>query len=166
MSASKAPPQGASGSADSGAPVTTVGGALAGTATPVPVTDPAQMSAALAAMRQQGERWRNYAYLLERIRQARNLNELNFSLANEVWQLFPYTQGFVWQVRGTGSQLRTVSGLAQLAGDSPDLYNGNASGVRENDRHLQDEFESFTDRCGIERVRAGVRGEQYRRPPT
>ena len=119
MSGSKALPQGASGDAGSGAPAPTAAGALASTATPVPVTDPAQMSAALAAMRQQGERWRNYAYLLERIRQARNLNELTFSLANEVWQLFPYTQGFVWQLRGTGSQLRTVSGLAQLAGDSP-----------------------------------------------
>ena len=109
MSGSKALPQGASGDAGSGAPAPTAAGALASTATPVPVTDPAQMSAALAAMRQQGERWRNYAYLLERIRQARNLNELTFSLANEVWQLFPYTQGFVWQLRGTGSQLRTVS---------------------------------------------------------
>ncbi|MGH1357306.1 MAG: efflux RND transporter periplasmic adaptor subunit [Burkholderiaceae bacterium] len=78
-----------------------------------------QIAAALSAVRQQGEVWRHYAYLLERVRQVRSAKELSFSLANEVWQLLPYHQGFVWRLRANGPRLTTVSGLAKLGEDSP-----------------------------------------------
>lgn len=78
-----------------------------------------QLAAALGAMRQQGEAWRHYAYLLERIGRVPNVNELSFSLANEVWQLFPYNQAFVWVMRGDKPRLHTVSGLSKLGEDSP-----------------------------------------------
>lgn len=80
---------------------------------------PDQIAAALAAVRRQGEQWRQYAYLLERVRQTRSAKELCFSLANEVWQLMPYHQGFVWRTRAGKPKLTTVSGLAKLGEDSP-----------------------------------------------
>ncbi len=80
---------------------------------------PDQIAAALAAVRRQGEQWRHFAYLLERVRQVRSAKELCFSLANEVWQLMPYHQGFVWRGRAGKPKLTTVSGLAKLGEDSP-----------------------------------------------
>jgi len=88
----------------------------AGTSAPL---DPTKVGAALAAIRQQGEVWRQYAYLLERVRRTRNLKELQFSLANEVYQLFPYTQSYLWRMKTGKSRLTTVSGLAKLGEDSP-----------------------------------------------
>ena len=80
---------------------------------------PKQVAATLQAARAQADAWRVYAHLQERARSAKELPELLFSLANEMYQLFPYTQGFVWQLRGKQLKLRTVSGLAQLGEDSP-----------------------------------------------
>lgn len=61
----------------------------------------------------------NYTVLEERAREAASLAELIFSIANETWQLLPYRQGMVWSVQGRVSKLRMVSGLAQLAEDTP-----------------------------------------------
>lgn len=93
-------------------------GVAAATSSTAPL-DPARVGAALAAIRQQGESWRQYAYLLERVRRTRNLKELHFSLANEVYQLFPYTQSYVWRLKAGKPRLTTVSGLAKLGEDSP-----------------------------------------------
>ena len=60
-----------------------------------------------------------FIQLEERARGARTVPELIFSLANEPWQLAPYRQGIVWQFRDDKPRLRIVSGLAQLAEDSP-----------------------------------------------
>ncbi len=57
--------------------------------------------------------------LEERARAARTVPELIFSIANEPWQLANYRQGIVWQLRDGSPKLRIVSGLAQLAEDSP-----------------------------------------------
>ncbi|MFK7964435.1 MAG: efflux RND transporter periplasmic adaptor subunit [Burkholderiaceae bacterium] len=81
--------------------------------------DTAKVGAALTAIRQQSEVWRQYAYLLERVRRTNNLKELQFSLANEVYQLFPYTQSHVWRLKGNKPRLAAVSGLAKLGEDSP-----------------------------------------------
>jgi biotin carboxyl carrier protein len=80
---------------------------------------PKQVAATLQAARAQADAWRVYAHLQERARSANELPELLFSLANEMYQLFPYTQGFVWQHRAKQPRLRAVSGLAQLGEDSP-----------------------------------------------
>jgi multidrug resistance efflux pump len=61
----------------------------------------------------------NYTLLEERARAASTVPELLFSIANEVWQLFPYRQAIVWSTEGRKPRLRIVSGLAQLAEDSP-----------------------------------------------
>src|SRR5690606_1784567 len=60
-----------------------------------------------------------YAHLQERARAARGLRELWFTIANETWQLLPYTQAYLWQLDGGPARLRTAAGLAQLAEDSP-----------------------------------------------
>ena len=60
-----------------------------------------------------------YAHLQERTRAAKTLRELWFTMANETYQLFPYRQGFIWQLDGGQARLRAVSGLAQLADESP-----------------------------------------------
>lgn len=60
-----------------------------------------------------------YAHLQERARAARSLRELWFTMANETWQLVPYTQAYLWQTDGGRARLRTVAGLAQLGEDSP-----------------------------------------------
>lgn len=60
-----------------------------------------------------------YAHLQERARAARSLRELWFTIANETWQLLPYSQAYLWQTDGGAARLRTVAGLAQLAEDSP-----------------------------------------------
>jgi multidrug resistance efflux pump len=60
-----------------------------------------------------------YAHLQERTRAAKNLRDLWFTIANETFQLFPYRQGFVWQLDGGKPRLRAVSGLAQLGDESP-----------------------------------------------
>ncbi|MFT3802450.1 MAG: HlyD family efflux transporter periplasmic adaptor subunit [Burkholderiaceae bacterium] len=60
-----------------------------------------------------------YIHLEERARAARDTAELMFCIANEPWRLFPYRQGLVWSIRDGRARLRTVSGLAQLAEDSP-----------------------------------------------
>lgn len=57
--------------------------------------------------------------LEERARAARTVPELIFSIANEPWQLVGYRQGIVWQLSDGRPRLRIVSGLAQLADDSP-----------------------------------------------
>lgn len=55
-----------------------------------------------------------------RVREARRVEELAFTIANETWQLLPYRQAFVWLADARGrDRLATVSGLAQLAEDSP-----------------------------------------------
>lgn len=59
-----------------------------------------------------------YAHLQERARAARGLRELWFTIANETWQLLPYTQAYLWQLDGGPARLRTAAGLAQLAEDS------------------------------------------------
>ena len=61
----------------------------------------------------------HYMHLEERARAARSLPELIFCIANEPWQLFPFRQGLVWTLREDRPRLRIVSGLAQLAEDSP-----------------------------------------------
>jgi multidrug resistance efflux pump len=55
-----------------------------------------------------------------RVREAKRVEELAFTIANETWQIAPYRQAFVW-LRGGGdrSRLACVSGLAQLGEDSP-----------------------------------------------
>lgn len=60
-----------------------------------------------------------YAHLQERARAARSLRELWFTMANETWQLLPYSQAYLWQADGGAPRLRTAAGLAQLAEDSP-----------------------------------------------
>lgn len=60
-----------------------------------------------------------YAHLQERARAARSLRELWFTIANETWQLLPYSQAYLWQADGGAPRLRTAAGLAQLAEDSP-----------------------------------------------
>lgn len=60
-----------------------------------------------------------YAHLQERTRAAKTLRDLWFTIANETYQLFPYRQGFVWQLDGAKARLRAVSGLAQLGDESP-----------------------------------------------
>ncbi len=73
-----------------------------------------------AALIAQASGWRTLAALHERAREARNVAELAFVIANETWQIVPYRQGVVWRVGGTGSvRLQSVSGLAQLGEDSP-----------------------------------------------
>ena len=61
----------------------------------------------------------HYMHLEERARAARTLPELIFCIANEPWQLFPFRQGILWTLRDDQPRLRMVSGLAQLAEDSP-----------------------------------------------
>ena len=67
--------------------------------------------------------WRTLAELGERLRRARAPTELAFILANETWRLLPYRQGIVWRTTGAGrdasSRLMTVSGLANLADETP-----------------------------------------------
>lgn len=60
-----------------------------------------------------------YAHLQERARAARSMRELWFTIANETWQLLPYSQAYLWQVDGGAARLRTAAGLARLAEDSP-----------------------------------------------
>ncbi|MGB7181949.1 MAG: biotin/lipoyl-binding protein [Burkholderiaceae bacterium] len=80
---------------------------------------PEQVTATVQAARAQADAWRVYAHLQERARSAKSFPQLTFSLANEMFQLFPYIQGFVWQSMDKTPVLRTVSGLAQLGEDSP-----------------------------------------------
>jgi multidrug resistance efflux pump len=77
------------------------------------------MNAALDAAPVAAASIHNYILVEERARAAKTPAELIFSLANEPWQVFPYRQGIVWQFRGERARLRIVSGLAQLAEDSP-----------------------------------------------
>ncbi len=60
-----------------------------------------------------------YLALEERARAARTLAELQFTIANETFQLYPYRQAVLWALDDGRARLRTVSGLAQLADDSP-----------------------------------------------
>jgi multidrug efflux pump subunit AcrA (membrane-fusion protein) len=61
-----------------------------------------------------------FVHLEERARAARSVRELLFSLANESWQLLGQRQAFVWDSHAENhSRLRVVSGVAQLAEDSP-----------------------------------------------
>ena len=60
-----------------------------------------------------------FVHLEERLRAARTLAELRFSIANETFALLPYRQAFVWETDGARARLATVSGLAQLAAASP-----------------------------------------------
>jgi multidrug efflux pump subunit AcrA (membrane-fusion protein) len=60
-----------------------------------------------------------FVHLEERLRAARSVAELRFSIANETFGLFPYRQAFVWDLAGRRARLATVSGLAQLTGASP-----------------------------------------------
>ncbi len=60
-----------------------------------------------------------FVHLEERLRAARAVPELRFSIANETFGLFAYRQAFVWDLAGGAPSLATVSGLAQLSGASP-----------------------------------------------
>jgi hypothetical protein len=60
-----------------------------------------------------------FVHLEERLRAARTLAELRFSIANETFALLPYRQAFVWETDGPRARLATVSGLAQLAAGAP-----------------------------------------------
>ena len=80
--------------------------------------NPEQVKATIQAARAQADAFRVYAHLQERARTAKTLPELTFSLANEFYQLFPYTQAFVWRADDP-PRLTSVSGLAQLGEDSP-----------------------------------------------
>ena len=72
------------------------------------------------ALLAQAAAWRALSLLGERTREAGNLAELGFVIANETWQLLPYRQAIVWRSTGGGAlRLQTVSGLAQLGEDSP-----------------------------------------------
>ena len=64
--------------------------------------------------------WHALAHVTERALAARSLPELCFIAANETWQLMPYRQAVLWRMTSRDvPKLRTVSGLAQLADDSP-----------------------------------------------
>jgi multidrug resistance efflux pump len=83
-----------------------------------PSAGPASPQQAIALLTQ-AQALHNYTLLEERARSAKSVPELLFSLANETWQVMPYRQAMVWkQVQGAG-RLSTISGLAQLAEDSP-----------------------------------------------
>lgn len=60
-----------------------------------------------------------FVHLEERLRAARALPELRFSIANETHALLPFRQAFVWETDGPTARLATISGLAQLAATSP-----------------------------------------------
>jgi hypothetical protein len=60
-----------------------------------------------------------FVHLEERLRAARSVPELRFSIANETFGLFAYRQAFVWETDGPRARLVTVSGLAQLGPTSP-----------------------------------------------
>ncbi len=60
-----------------------------------------------------------YAFLEERARAAKTLPELSFSMVNESWQLAGFRQAFLWRCDTGRVRLMAVSGLAQLAEDSP-----------------------------------------------
>ncbi len=79
----------------------------------------AGLTAELAGEPDHAGHWRRYAQLVEHIARIGSVNELSFSVANEVWQIFPYRQAYVWhQTRGQ-PMLHTVSGLARLGDGSP-----------------------------------------------
>ena len=80
---------------------------------------PPQVTATVARGSTGADLWRVYAHLQERARAAGTLAELQFSLANEPWQLVHYRQGFVWSLSAGRPVLCTVSGLARLGEDSP-----------------------------------------------
>jgi hypothetical protein len=60
-----------------------------------------------------------FVHLEERLRAARSLPELRFSIANETFGLFAYRQAFVWELTAGTPRLATVSGLAQLTAAAP-----------------------------------------------
>ena len=64
--------------------------------------------------------WHALAHVSERALAAQSVPELCFIAANETWQLMPYRQAVLWRMNSRDEPtLRTVSGLAQLAEDSP-----------------------------------------------
>jgi hypothetical protein len=76
--------------------------------------------------------WRALAQLHDRALAARSLPELCFIAVNETWQLMPHRQAVLWRINSRDRpRLRTVSGLAQLAEDSP-----NTVWLRRLGRHL------------------------------
>jgi multidrug efflux pump subunit AcrA (membrane-fusion protein) len=60
-----------------------------------------------------------FVHLEERLRAARAVPELRFSIANETFGLFAYRQAFVWDLTDGTPSLATVSGLAQVVSASP-----------------------------------------------
>jgi multidrug resistance efflux pump len=74
----------------------------------------------LPADGQELRRLQSLAHLQQRAVCVGNVRELAFVVANETYQLLPYRQAFVWAQSAAGRpQLHTVSGLANLAQDSP-----------------------------------------------
>lgn len=55
----------------------------------------------------------------ERLRAARSLAELRFSIVNETHALFSYRQAFLWAIDDRRARLQAVSGLARPAPDAP-----------------------------------------------
>lgn len=64
--------------------------------------------------------WQVLAHLNDRALAARSVSEVCFIAVNETWQLMPYRQAVLWRLNSQQKpRLQTVSGLAQLAEDSP-----------------------------------------------
>ena len=99
--------------------------------------------------------WRALAQLHDRALAARSLSELCFIAVNETWQLMPHRQAVLWRINSRDRpRLRTVSGLAQLAEDSP-----NTVWLRRLGRHLH--RRDPTGRAGPVFVAAGDLQAQY-----
>jgi multidrug resistance efflux pump len=86
----------------------------------LPPTDNLAATPTVPADGQELRRLQSAVHLQQRAISVGNVRELAFVVANETFQLLPYRQAFVWAVGASGQpQLHTVSGLANLAEDSP-----------------------------------------------
>jgi multidrug resistance efflux pump len=86
----------------------------------MPALQPAANTAVLSADGQELRRLQSLAHLQQRAVSVGDVRELAFVVANETYQLLAYRQAFLWVQSAAGKpQLHTVSGLANLAEDSP-----------------------------------------------
>ncbi len=86
----------------------------------MPALQPAANTNVLPQDGQELRRLQILAHLQQRAVSVAQVRELAFVVANETYQLIPYRQAFVWSQNAAGkAQLHTVSGLANLAEDSP-----------------------------------------------
>lgn len=62
----------------------------------------------------------NLLQIEHEVRQADSANVIEFIAVNDSWRIIPYRQAVLWRPDGRGHlQLQLVSGLADVAGDSP-----------------------------------------------